>query len=204
MEVKHLILNTLSTLGLILFLNIGPIVIQLSNLQNQSKDLLAILFSFGQIIHFGAISAVGTLIVSAAKSSNKNIYLWSVSIVTSISVFITSLFLFFGKTIMEIFGRGQFSWAIWLVFLYALYILLYNIIFVTIQYQISRNQYLSSWVLLFGVISQIGYLFLTNQKIIQLQNETTSQILPYIFINIVTAALSLGLILVFPRSRSNN
>ncbi len=203
-EVKHLILNTFSTLGLILFLNIGPIVIQLSNLQNQSKDLLAILFSFGQIIHFGAISAVGTLIVSAAKSSNKNIYLWSVGIVGSISIFITSLFLFFGKTIMEIFGRGQFSWAIWLVFLYALYILLYNIIFVTIQYQISRNRYLSSWVLLLGVISQLVYLFLTNQKIIQLQNETTSQILPYIFINIVTAALSLGLILVFPRSRSNN
>ena len=210
-EIKHLVLNTLSTLGLILFLNIGPIIIQLSNLKNESKDLLAILFSFGQIIHFGAISAVGTLIVSAAKSSNKNIYLWSVGIVGSISGFIACLFLFFGKAIMEIFGREQFSWAIWLVFLYAIYILLYNIIFVTIQYQISRNQYLSSWVLILGVITQLSYLFLTNLGIFKFQLlsnssnlETTNQLLPYIVLNIATAAVTLILTIFLARKNPNN
>ena len=149
-QIKHVfkifdhVQGTLKTVVIMFFLsmllNAGPIIAE-RYFGKSDKDILAILFNFGQIIHFGAVAFLSGLVTHASRSENKKIFYSALGIVISISFFIGFLFSFFGEFMMRLFGRGQYANQIGLILLYSVFILFYNVIFVCVQYLIIKNKY---------------------------------------------------------------
>lgn len=161
--------------SLSLFINAGPIIAE-NFLDKVDKDILAVLFNFGQIIHFGAIAFLGGLIAHASRTDNKKIFYSAFVIVTSLSLGIGFLFTFFGGFMMRLFGRAQYIDQLPLILWYSLFILFYNIIFLCTQYLIIKNRYkalillpISNILLILALVffSKSTYLFGSNvQKFI--------------------------------------
>ena len=160
-EVRGSIITIISMVLLSSLLNINPILIQNSNFSNTDKDLMAVLFNFGQIIHFASIAGLTGLIAYCANSTNKRIYLLAIGLATSVTAGVCVAFFVLGKYIFEVFGRAQYASQINWIFLYAIFIAAYNIIYVSIQYLIAQRQFIQIWIALFGLtlIVLLNYLF---------------------------------------------
>jgi O-antigen/teichoic acid export membrane protein len=123
-----------------LFINVGPIIAE-NFLDKGDKDILAVLFNFGQIIHFGAVAFLGGLIAHASRTESKKIFYSAFVIVTGLTFGIGFLFTFFGGFMMKLFGRAQYLDQLPLILWYSVFILFYNIVFLCVQYLIIKNNY---------------------------------------------------------------
>jgi O-antigen/teichoic acid export membrane protein len=148
-HVKGVAFITVILFCLALFLNSGPIISE-KIFDTQEKDILAILFNFGQIIHFGATATLSGLIIYASRDSSKKIVATAYLMVGSISVGVGVVFTLFGSFIMRLFGRPQYVDQLPLILYYSLFIALYNLIFVSVQYLIARNEYKPLYVFILG------------------------------------------------------
>jgi O-antigen/teichoic acid export membrane protein len=148
-HVKGVAFITVILFCLALFLNSGPIVAE-KIFNTQEKDILAILFNFGQIIHFGATATLGGLITYASRDNSKKIVATAYLMVGSISVGVGIVFTLFGSFIMKLFGRPQYVDQLPLILYYSLFIALYNLIFVSVQYLIARNEYKPLYAFIIG------------------------------------------------------
>jgi O-antigen/teichoic acid export membrane protein len=148
-HVKGVAFITVILFCLALFLNSGPIISE-KIFDTQEKDILAILFNFGQIIHFGATATLSGLIIYASRDSSKKIVATAYLMVGSISVGVGVIFTLFGSFIMRLFGRPQYVDQLPLILYYSLFIALYNLIFVSVQYLIARNEYKPLYVFILG------------------------------------------------------
>jgi O-antigen/teichoic acid export membrane protein len=158
---------------LALFLNSGPIIAEKIFDQGllRDKDILAVLFNFGQIIHFGAIAFLSGLIAHASRSENKKIFYTAFGIVTSLSLGIGIIFTIFGSTMMRLFGRAQYIDQLPLILWYSVFIMFYNIIFLCTQYLIIKNRYrplialpILNFLFIFALfnLTKTSYLFANN------------------------------------------
>ncbi len=187
-------------------LNISPIISQLAEINPEAKDLLAVLFNFGQIIFFGATACLGTLVAYTAKKDSKLIFGLACSLVSIFSLGIGLVFAVFGNQLMSLFNRTSYSWAISLILLYTVFVAIYNIIFVAGQYSIARHNYRLLGFLALAVVVPFGYLLPINfatlpvfDTVITLVNQYSDQmhfnqiriIAPLILLHIIGCLLAL-------------
>jgi O-antigen/teichoic acid export membrane protein len=179
--------NVVVLFALSLFLNSGPIIAE-RILAPEYKDILAILFNFGQIIHFAAISSISGLITHASRSASKTIYLSASIMVGGISAGIGIIFTLFGPIIMNIFGRPQYVDQLGLILYYSFYIAIYNLIFVGVQYLLAKNGYkqLSGFILSTVILLLAQFIF-TNKL-----NILSSPVVTFITISSGISILILG------------
>jgi hypothetical protein len=150
----------------------------------QDRYLLAVLFTFGQIIHYGAIAFLGAFVAYSAKSKNLKIYLTSVAAVALITLGIAGGFWLFGPWLLALMKSLEYTSQVHMILYFALFVGLYNIIYVSTQYLISRNDYfLFGWL---AVAMGLQILLLTNSHWIGL---TGLNLFQFISINLVIAAL---------------
>jgi hypothetical protein len=157
-ELLGLGLTTASLFFLNTILNLIPIISQNSSFSTDSKNLISVLFSFGQIIHFGSIAPLTSLISHISGSDKpKKILLNAVAISAIISVGVGVLFTFFGQSLLSLLGRTQYNWAIPLIVLFALFIALYNFIYISTQYFIAKHYYRPILSIVPGLIVLLGF-----------------------------------------------
>jgi hypothetical protein len=153
-------------------------------LASQDRYLLAVLFTFGQIIHYGAIAFLGAFVAYSAKSKSLKIYLTSVTAVALITLGIAGGFWLFGPWLLALMKSLEYISQMHMILYFALFVGLYNIIYVSTQYLISRNDYFLFGWLVVAVGLQI--LLLTNSHWIGL---TGLNLFQFISINLAIAAL---------------
>lgn len=180
-EIRHSVVTILSMVSLSILLNINPILIQNSNISPDAKDLFAVIFNFGQIIHFASIAGLAGLVAYSAQSSNKRIYFVALSIATFVTAVVCCGFYFGGEIMLKVFGRSQYLDELSVIIKYAIFIGFYNIIYVSAQYLLAKGRFFQIYVLIFGVIITIlgsNLIPKPNNGLIQ------NQILPNIDISI--------------------
>lgn len=194
-DLQEEIISIFFTTGGIFLLNtllyIGTITVQNSSLSIESKDILAIFFNFGQIIHFGSIAALGALVAQAAHTNSKKIYFVSLSMTLGATVVITGGFYLGGSTILNLFGRPQYTWLIGFIPLYAVFICLYNIIYVSVQYLIAQHSYRPILWLLVGIVAIISFPFTSKYIVL-------SQGLDLDFVRFIMLSILAGIITAVP------
>jgi Polysaccharide biosynthesis protein len=159
-ELLGLGLTTVSLFFLNTILNLIPIISQNSSFSADSKNLISVLFSFGQIIHFGSIAPLSSLISHISGSQNPKKILWNaIAISTTISIGVGVLFAFFGQNLLALLGRTQYNWAIPLIVLFAFFIALYNFIYISTQYFIAKHFYRPILFIIPGLITLLGFSF---------------------------------------------
>lgn len=192
--------NMFALLLILTFFNISPIITEIT-LNKTQQDLFAVIFNFGQIIHFGALSFMGVLVAYASRGKNLKLYLISVSIVAGVAMIIGLVFAFFGSALFVFLNRPQYATAVNLIVAYSIFVALYNIIFVSIQYLISNNEYRKLLALPFFVMAIIfvnivtttnsivifGFQILSFNKLVFFNDEVLSLILGSIFVSIFAA-----------------
>jgi O-antigen/teichoic acid export membrane protein len=145
----HLVSSFKSTIILFClsaFINVAPVISE-KVLSTDERDLFAVLFSFGQIIHFGSTAFTQAIIVHASRSAgqkNNNehkIYYFSVALMLLLTSTIGAIFYFFGEFMLSLFGKSEYIDKLSLILFYSLFILTYNIIFISVQYLISHSRY---------------------------------------------------------------
>jgi hypothetical protein len=157
----------------------------------QDRYLLAVLFTFGQIIHYGAIAFLGAFVAYSAKSKNLKIYLTSVAAVALITLGIAGGFWLFGPWLLALMKSLEYISQMHMILYFAGFVGLYNMIYVSTQYLISRNDYfLFGWL---AVAMGLQILLLTNSHWIGL---TGLNLFQFISINLVIAALVMLALLV--------
>ncbi len=158
-------------------LNIAPVISE-STLSESNKDLFAVLFNFGQIIHFGSVAFTQAIVVHAARSKTNNIYFFSIGLMALLTSSIAGIFYFFGDFMLGLFGRAQYTDQISLVLYYSIFIALYNVIFISVQYLLSHSRYK---ILLISLpllgISLIGGMYFSSQMSDSVTNYITTQII---------------------------
>lgn len=135
-ELKNVLKDLLASLFIYSLLYTPPII---SNfiLTFQEADLFAVLFNFGQIIHFGVVSFFGLIVVYAARENSLKMYLLSSGIVFLISFLIGIVFWLFGPIIFALFNRAEYVEYLNYIFLYALFITFFNSLMVSGRYLIG-------------------------------------------------------------------
>ena len=139
----HLIASVKSTAILFClasFLNVAPILSE-RFLSVEDKDLFAVLFNFGQIIHFGSTAFTQAIIVHASRSTGNRIYYFSIGLMTLLTSLIGGLFYFFGDFMLSLFGKSQYVDSLNLILYYSLFIVFFNIVFISTQYLLSHSRY---------------------------------------------------------------
>jgi O-antigen/teichoic acid export membrane protein len=182
------------------FLNAGPIIAEKIFDKDllRDKDILAVLFNFGQIIHFGAIAFLSGLITHASRSNNKKIFYSAFVIVTGLSLGIGMIFTIFGSFMMRLFGRAQYIDQLPLILWYSVFILFYNVIFLCTQYLIIKNRYRSLLVLpLINILLILSLVYVTKTTLL-FGNSVQNFITISIFFGFV-CALYLVLSVVFDK-----
>ena len=122
------------------FLNLAPILSE-RLLSVTDKDLFAVLFNFGQIIHFGSTAFTQAIVVHASRSTGNKIYYFSIGLMTLLTSLIGSLFYFFGDFMLGLFGKSQYVDSLDLILYYSLFIVFYNVVFISVQYLLSHSKY---------------------------------------------------------------
>ena len=161
-EFVSLLLTMVALFLLSSVLNISPIISQLASITTESKDLLAVLFNFGQIIFFGSTAALGTLVAYTAKKDSKLIFGLACLLVSIFGLGFGVVFTFFGNQLMGLFNRSNYSWAISLILIYTVFVAIYNVIYVAGQYSIARHHYRLLGFLILAVIIPFAYLLPIN------------------------------------------
>jgi|GEM_PF-1279612 len=150
----------------------------------QDRYLLAVLFTFGQIIHYGAIAFLGAFVAYSAKSKNLKIYLTSVAAVALITLGIAVGFWLFGPWLLALMKSLEYTSQMLMILYFSVFVGLYNIIYVSTQYLISRNDYfLFVWL---ALAMGLQILLLTNSNWIGLAKLDLFQ---FISINLVIAGV---------------
>lgn len=170
------------------FLN-SPAIIAERILPDGDKDLFAVLFTFGQIMHFGAIAFLGTLVAYSAKGKNLKIYLAAIAAVSLITLAIGATFWLFGPILLLVMNSPEYVSQIPTILYFALFIALYNALFVSMQYLISLNQHQATIWLSICLALQVWLLFSPN-----VLGQSTYNLPIFITVNIVCALLA-GLII---------
>jgi len=146
-----------------LFLNID-IVLSRSLLSQDLNNKYALISTFGQIAHFGPISLTALIIPFASRKDHKNIFYISNAMIIISGLFVTASFYFFGAVILNSLNKVSDPYTVWLIFVYSVFIMMYNLVFININYLISRLDFKPSIPLLGAVISFIfGLFYLATQ-----------------------------------------
>ena len=170
---------------LLIFMNLGVLTGK-SFLSKEDLYSYSLAYSFGQIVHFGASSALGTFVSHSARKHNKNLYFYTLGIMMSLSLVISTFVLGgigFGKTILEKIGKVVYFDNLKYIALFLLFICFYNAIYVTIQYLLSRSAFKKAGTIFIFVALQFVSLFTLNY--LGLETAWTT-----IWVNVVSSFLA--------------
>lgn len=133
--------QTMAALGILYFTLYSSSIISDLYLPEREKDLFSILFSFGQIIHFGSLAFMSVFIAQSSKSKDNKIYLISSAIITIFTLSIAVGFVLFGEIILEIYDRSQYISELNLIIIYSLFVACYNLFFLSVQHYIAKKNF---------------------------------------------------------------
>jgi hypothetical protein len=146
---------------MLIFMNLGVLTGK-SFLSETDLYGYSIAFTFGQVIHFGASSALGTFVSHSARKHNRGLYLYTLGVMVSISltlsIFVVSA-ISIGKGLLEKIGKPDYFDNLQYIIMMMAFICFYNIIYVTIQYLLSRSAFKKATALLVFVVIQFIVLF---------------------------------------------
>lgn len=178
----------LSMLLLALILNMDVILADFFMPKNQA-DLFAVLSNFGQIIFFGSTAFMNAFIVYIVRSKDLRAYLQTLSAVTFFGVCAGIFLWLFADQAFSLFNRPEYLGKSGLIALYSVFITLYNIVFVSINFLISKSCYLEvAWCSLF-VLLQVVLLSWLGSTDFQSYGSPVEQ---YIWVNIIITILVSG------------
>lgn len=150
---------------LLIFMNLGVLTGK-SFLDTDSLYSYSLAYSFGQIVHFGASSALGTFVANSARKHDKKLYLKTLGVMMGLSLVISAFVvsaIAFGRPILEYFNKLTYFDNLKYIALFLIFTIFYNAIYVTIQYLLSRSAFKKSGVLAIFVLLQFAILFIFNQ-----------------------------------------
>lgn len=143
---------------LITLFNITPVISQ-RILPNEEKDFFAVLFSFGQIIHFGATAFAASVVTHGTKNDGYKVLKQALGIVSVLSAAIGLLFFVAGDFMLKLFKRTGFGESLNYILYFSLFVFAYNLTFMVIQYLLSQSKFNLLKVVPFFLIFQVlmGY-----------------------------------------------
>jgi len=119
-------------------LQITPII-SVYMLNYKNADLFAIVYSIGQIIHFGSTSFLSLLSTFTAKKKESKNLVFSIIFTILSTIFAGIVTLVFKDFILEVFKRKEYTNNTKEILFYIFYILVYNIVFIISRYIIGAN-----------------------------------------------------------------
>ena len=149
---------------LLIFMNLG-VLTGTNFLDKDSLYIYSLVYSFGQIVHFGAASSLGSFISHSARKHDKGLYLYTLNIMMGISLLISTFVIAaigFGKPLLAHLGKIVFYDNLKYIALFLVFITFYNAIYVTIQYLLSRSAFKKAGVLVIYVFLQFSGLYIFN------------------------------------------
>jgi len=148
---------------LAIFLNID-IVLSRSLLTNEQNNQYGIISTFGQIAHFGPVSFSALVVPYASRDGHKNIFKISIIAVIILSLLVTVLFTFGGELVLKTFGKSNYLTLLPLITIYSIFVLCYNLIFISINYLISRANFTFIKPIVLAIICYLILLFLAGSN----------------------------------------
>lgn len=132
---------------LALLINVD-IILSRTFLTQEQNNQYGIISTFGQIAHFGPISFASILVPYTSRNNHKDFLKISLISVTFLSFVVGLGFALFGNLILSSFNKSAYLSLLPLIALYSIFILFYNVCFVTVNYLISRQNYIPiKWIL---------------------------------------------------------
>ncbi len=189
-SVKEDLLDSAKILVALFFLATAlnvDIILAESLLSFEQADLFAVISNLGQTIFFGSTAFMNMFIVYSTRSKNLRTYWQSILIVSIFSLGAGLIFWSLEGIVLEIFNRSQYAGKGYLIALYSIFIALYNITFVSIHHLISKSKYLPIW--FFGMFVLANIILLTYSSLQEAPFFGSSQVLQFIWIDIVTIGL---------------
>jgi O-antigen/teichoic acid export membrane protein len=133
--------QTMVALGILYFTIYSSSIISDRYFNEQDRDLFSVLFSFGQIIHFGSLAFMSVFVAQSSKSNNNKIYLVSSGIITLFTICIGVGFVLFGEIILTIYNRLQYLDQLYLIVIYSIFVAFYNLFFLSVQHYIAKKNF---------------------------------------------------------------
>jgi len=121
-------------------------------LNDLDKDIFATIYSFGQMVHFGPVAFLSALVPHSSRTKGKKIILQATGVTTILTIGAILFLVIFGRFFLIVLDREKYVEFLSLTWIYGLFILGYNIIYVAIQTLIAKSDFkkmLSLPVLLF-------------------------------------------------------
>jgi hypothetical protein len=147
------------------------IILSRTFLTNEQNNQYGIISTFGQIAHFGPVSFSALVIPFSSGKDHKNIYKMSLIAVIGLSLLVTLIFVLFGNLILVSFDKAIYLPLLPLIIIYSIFILFYNICFISVNYLISRSNYkiikqllviTGLYILTFSTVANINFSDLYN------------------------------------------
>jgi O-antigen/teichoic acid export membrane protein len=154
-----------------------------------NKDIFATIYSFGQMIHFGPVAFLGALIPHSSRTKDKKIILQATG-VTIVLTLVAILFLFlFGGLFLKVLNRQDYQQFLPLIWVYGIFVLGYNIMFVSTQVLIAQSSFKKMLNLILILILNILLLSIIGSNILNF--DSNFEILNiFIFANAIFGLLS--------------
>jgi hypothetical protein len=148
----------------------------------EDKLLFSVIFTFGQILHFGSISGLDALAVYSSKDKTNKHYLFSLAVSVALSLLGTVAILILQKPLFSLFGRQVYPGFVQYFSIYAMFIMIYNALYIQIQYLIASRR-----------LNFIQY-FIIPILILIISRFVNININQLILLNVVVALYTFGII----------
>jgi O-antigen/teichoic acid export membrane protein len=160
--------STIILFSLTSLFSIAPIISE-RFLPNDTALLFAVIITFGQIIHFGSTAFVQAIITHAINSTGLKIYYFSIGLMSIITILITGIFYIFGPFMLKLLDKSVYIDQMGLILVFAIFVLAYNIVFISCQYLISHSYYrilMSLPIWLFVFVLSLIFSIKTNHELL--------------------------------------
>ena len=163
-------------------------------LEPTDKDIFAVIYSFGQMLHFGPVAFLSALIPHSAKSKGKKIILQATGVTILLTVGGILTLMLFGNVFLWLIGRSDYQEFLPLVWFYGFFILGYNVIYVATQFLIAKASFRKVLILPILMFFYIIIMTLIVNKIIVFKNFEILDI--FIYVNVLFGLVG-GVLMLF-------
>ena len=139
---------------LAIFLNID-IVLSRPLLTSEQNNQYGIISTFGQIAHFGPVSFSSLIVPYASRDGHRSVYKISILAVICLNIFVTLLFILAGPLVLNSFGKSSYYDLLPLISVYSIFVMAYNVIFISLTYLISRANFSLMKPMTFAVVAYV-------------------------------------------------
>lgn len=146
------------------------------------KDVFAVIYSFGQMLHFGPVAFLTALIPYSSRTKDNKIILQATAVTGLLTLGGILTFVLFGNLFLWLIGRTQYAEFLPLVWVYGIFILGYNIVYLATKTLIAKSGFKKLLVLPILITLYAGLMWVVASGFVIIPNF-------YIFLkNLLTSA----------------